>query len=227
MQVVIEDPRLIPIRDKVEAGERLSLRGRRGALPHQRHPGGRLPGQPRARTAARRHHLLQRQPAHQSHRRLRGELPAVRVRQAGARSQGVHHVARRGLAPRRRGLERSGHRIPHRRRAAPGTDAGLVLRDAARPEAALPASAPEGVHDGGDRVPRPAHEDLDPRDAGAAARCRHGFAARRRRGDLQRARAPHHLRSQDRRQRVDRDGAHRAPVGPALQLHDALRPPGE
>ena len=30
----------------------------------------------------------------------------------------------------------------------------------------------------------------------AAARCRHGFAARRRRGGLQRARAPHHLRSQ-------------------------------
>ena len=57
---------------------------------------------------------------------------------------------------RRRGLDRGGHRVPHRRRAASGTDARLVLRDAARPEAALSAGAPEGVHDGGDRLPRAA-----------------------------------------------------------------------
>ena len=42
------------------------------------------------------------------------------------------------------------------------------------------------------------------------ARCRHGLPARRRRRDLLRARAPHHLRSQDRRRRMARDGAHRA-----------------
>ena len=54
------------------------------------------------------------------------------------------------------GWTRSGHRIPHRRRTASGADARLVLRDAARPEAALPAGAPEGLHDGGDRVPRAA-----------------------------------------------------------------------
>ena len=52
----------------------------------------------------------------------------------------------------------------------------------------------------------------------------HGFAAGRRGGDLQRARAPHHLRSQDRRQRMDRDRAHGPPVGAAVELHDALRP---
>ena len=39
----------------------------------------------------------------------------------------------------------------------------------------------------------------------AAARRGHGFAARRRRGDLHRARAAHHLRPQDRRRRVARD----------------------
>jgi hypothetical protein len=39
---------------------------------------------------------------------------------------------------RRRRLERGGHRVPHRRRLAPGTDAGLVLRDAARSQAAVP-----------------------------------------------------------------------------------------
>ena len=43
----------------------------------------------------------------------------------------------RGVASRGRGLERSGHRVPHRRRPASGADAGLVLRDAARTEAAL------------------------------------------------------------------------------------------
>ena len=42
-----------------------------------------LPGEPGARAAARQRHLLQRQPAHQSHRRVRRELPPVRVRQAG------------------------------------------------------------------------------------------------------------------------------------------------
>ena len=77
----------------------------------------------------------------------------VRVRQARQGSQGLHHVARRGVASRGRRLERSGHRVPHRGRAASGADAGLVLRDAARAEAALPAGASEGVHHGGDRLP--------------------------------------------------------------------------
>ena len=224
MQVVIDDPRLVPIRDKVEAGERLSFDDGVALYRTTDILALGLPGQPGARAPARQHHLLQRQPPHQPHRRLRGQLPAVRLRQARARSQGLHHVARRGVASRRRRLERSGHRVPHRRRPASGADARLVLRDAARPEAALPAGAPEGLHHGGDRLPGAAHEDLRPRNAGAPARRRHGFAARRRRRDLQRARAPHHLRSQDRRQRVARDRAHGAPVGAALQLHHALRP---
>ena len=70
--------------------------------------------------------------------------------------EGLHDVARGGLASRGRGLVGSGHRVSHRRRAASGADARLVLRDAARAEAALPAGAPEGVHDGGDRVLRAA-----------------------------------------------------------------------
>ncbi len=76
-----------------------------------------------------------------------------------ARSQGLHHVARRGVASRGRRLERGRHRVPHRRRTASGTDSRLVLPDAARPEAALPAGAPEGLHDGGDRILRAARED--------------------------------------------------------------------
>jgi aminodeoxyfutalosine synthase len=46
------------------------------------------------------------------------------------------------------------------------------------------------------------------RDADQAARGRRGLHARRRRGDLCRARPLHHLRPQDRRRRVARDRAH-------------------
>ena len=54
----------------------------------------------------------------------------------------------------------------------PGAFARLVLRDAARAEAALPGSASEGLHDGRDRLLRAAHEDQPPRSAGAAEGCR-------------------------------------------------------
>ena len=62
------------------------------------------------------------------------------------------------------------------------------------------------------------------RSAGAPARRRHGFDARRRRRNLSRSRAAHHLRSQAHRPAVDRHRPHRAPDGPAFQLHHALRP---
>src|ERR1019366_8323443 len=51
------------------------------------------------------------------------------------------------------GWGEGGHGIPHRRRTAPGIDAGLVLRDAARPQAAVSGRAPEGLHDVGGRLP--------------------------------------------------------------------------
>ena len=159
MQPTVEDARLKPILEKVQAGERLSYDdglalyrtfdllavGYMANLVRERMHGNR--------------DLLQRQPPHQSHRRVRGELQAVRLRQACARSQGVHHVARRGVAPRRRRLERSHHGVPHRRRAAPRTDPRLVLRDAARTQAALSAGPSEGVHHGRDRLPGAADED--------------------------------------------------------------------
>src|SRR5437868_13231902 len=46
-------------------------------------------------------YLLQRQPAHQSHRRVRGELPPLRIRQEGERSEVVHHVSGAGVGDRR------------------------------------------------------------------------------------------------------------------------------
>ena len=54
MQVVFDDPRLNPIRDKVEAGERLSFDDGVTLYRTTRYPGARLPGQPGARAPARR-----------------------------------------------------------------------------------------------------------------------------------------------------------------------------
>ena len=61
------------------------------------------------------------------------------------------------------------------------------------------------------------------RGARAAGRGRARLAARRRRRDLRRSRAPEDLRRQGRRRRLARDPSRRAPDGPAHQLHDALR----
>ncbi len=113
------------------------LRRRPRALPFERSAGARLHGEHRARAHARRCHLFQRQPPYQSDRRLRRQLPAVRVRQAEARSEFLHDVARTGLGDGGQGLERGHHRVPHRRRPASGTESRLVLPDAARPEGAL------------------------------------------------------------------------------------------
>ena len=76
-------------------------------------------------------------------------------------------------------------------------------------------------------------QDQRARSAPAPERRRHGFPAGRRRRNLPRSRAPHHLRSQTDRPAVDRHRPHRPPDGFALQLHHALwphrdgrRPPG-
>ena len=135
------------------------------------------------------------------------------------------HVAREIWERAGEGYIGGDHRVSHRRRAASGTHRRLVLRDAARPEAALSAGASEGVHDGGDRLLRRALQDCPYEEVLQQLQgCRHGFDARRRRRDLHRARAAHHLRPQDRRRRVAGDRAHGAQDGPEEQLHDALRP---
>src|SRR5579862_8873291 len=137
-------------------------------------------GQPGARTPAWVRHILQCEPPHQPDRCLRGELPAVCVRQAREGPQSLHHVARRGLVSRGRGLDRGRNGVSHRGGLASGADPRLVLRDAARAEGALSAGASEGLHHGGGGVPGPARQDFRPRCTGTLARRRHGFAAGRR-----------------------------------------------
>ena len=200
------------------------LRRRHHPLPHSRPARRRLAGQSSARTHARQRHVLQRQPPHQSHRCVRRQLPPLRLRQASQGSQSLHHVARTGVGSRRPRIFRSRHRIPHRRRTASRIDARLVLPDAARLEGPFPAGAFEGVHHGRDRLSGAALETHFATRPGRAERRGHGFAPRRRRRDLSRSRAPHHLRPQNHGRPVARSGAHRAPTRPALQLHHAVRP---
>ena len=66
----------------------------------------------------------------------------------------------------------------------------------------FPAGPHQGFHHGGGRLSWRKRAKLSiQRDSGETERRWSGFNARRRRGDLRRPRAPHHLRSQDRRRR--------------------------
>jgi len=113
MQVLFEDPRLTPVRQKVEAGERLSFED--GVTLYRTHDilaVGYLANLVRERLHG--NTPISTSTAISIHRCLRSQLPPLRLRQARARSQSLHHVARRGLAARGRRLHRSGHRVPHR-----------------------------------------------------------------------------------------------------------------
>ena len=86
------------IAEKLDAGERLDVRGRRAAVRVPGSAGARLAGESRAREAARRAHLLQLQHPARSDQRLRRELSVLLVRAAAARRPRlVHDVARAGL----------------------------------------------------------------------------------------------------------------------------------
>ena len=86
MTPVFEDPRLRADPRQGRGRRAAVLRGRPDAVPHSRSAGRRLDGEPGARAPARQQDLLQRQPPHQSHRCLRGQLQAVRLRQAEPRT---------------------------------------------------------------------------------------------------------------------------------------------
>ena len=79
-EVIAVTLRFAAIRDKVRAARAAVARRRRGALPPPQPARGGRAGQRGARAAARRPHLLQPQPAHQRHQRLRGELHVLLVR---------------------------------------------------------------------------------------------------------------------------------------------------
>ena len=83
---------------RLEAGRAPGARRRRPPVRGARPAGRRLAGQPRARAAPRRPHLLQPQHPPRGDERLRRELPVLLVRAAEAgRRRRVHDVARAGL----------------------------------------------------------------------------------------------------------------------------------
>ena len=126
MPVVIDDRRLIPIREKVEAGERLSLEdgvtlyrtsdilalGYLANLVRER-----LHGDTTYFNVNR--HI---NPTDVCVASCRLCAFGKRVRDPKAYTMSLEEVWHRAGE----GLERSGHRVPHRRRTASGADAGLV-----------------------------------------------------------------------------------------------------
>ena len=164
MRARIDRAGLGDIADKLDAGVRLELEDGVRAVRSAGPAGGRRAGQPRAREAPRRAHVLQLQPAARADQRVRGELPVLLVRAPEGRlARRLHDVARRGVAEAARARGSAAHRDPHRQRPAPGA-AVLVLRGAARRLQAHQAGrAPEGVHGGRDRVLR-RHVRQDRRD---------------------------------------------------------------
>ena len=115
------------------------------------------------------------------------------------------------------------HRSPRRQRPAPGSAVRLLHGDAARLQADPSGHPPEVLHRGRDRVLRRSLRHDRRAGAARAAGGRPRFAARRRRGDLRRARAAEDLPRQVRHRSLPRDPPHRAPARHALERHDALR----
>ena len=159
MPVVIDDPHLIPIRSKVEAGERLSFED--GVTLYRSNDilaVGYLANLVRERLHGNTTYFNVNRhinPTDVCVASCRLCAFGKQVRDPKAYTMSLDEVWHRAGE----GLQRGGDGVPHCGRPASRTDAGLVLRDAARLEAALSAGASEGVHDGGDRLLGAAHED--------------------------------------------------------------------
>ena len=139
-------------------------RRRSHPLPHGRHPRRRLAGEPRARAHVGKRRLLQRQPPHQSHQRVRGRVPAVRLRPQEGHARCLHH----GASKKRFRSAASGYTEAVTEfhivgGLHPDLPFQYFLDLVSRLQAALPAGAPEGVHHGGDRVPGEARQAVHSR----------------------------------------------------------------
>ena len=156
------------------------------------------PRQPRPRSAPRQPGLLQRQPLPEPHEPLLGGLRALRLGQEGQRARRLRDGDRRVRRGGRQGLQRGGHRVPHRRRppsdlALSGYYTGLMR--------ALKERFP-GVHLKAwtmvelDWIAQVGKQDAR-RDDRGAPRGRHGLLPGRRRRDLREARPRRHLHEQD------------------------------
>ena len=112
--------RLDQIEEKVKRGERLDFADGMELFMTQGPPARRAAGQPGARAAARRPHVLQRQHALRGHQRVRGQLQLLRLSEAGRGHAGRAHDHARGRLGRAARLPRSqANRAAHGQRAQP------------------------------------------------------------------------------------------------------------
>ena len=157
-------------------------------------------------------HLLQLQHPPRSDQRLRRELPVLLVRAPEAgRCRRLHDVARAGLGQAAAARRSAAHRSPRRQRPASGPAVRLLHGAAARLQADPARHPPEVLHRGRDRVLRRSLRHDRRAGAARADGGRARFAARRRRRDLRRARAPEDRARQVRHRSLPRDSPHRAP----------------
>ena len=159
-------PILKPIRDKVEAGERLSLDD---GLVLER-PDVPLPEVGELANLVRERKngncgLLQHQHAPQPDERLRLSLRVLRVPLRPARPEGLRDERRADPRPRGRGGRQRLHRDAHRRRPAPPDEVRLVRQRHPHPARGLSRAAPQGLDARRDRLVLPAGEEDRPRDA--------------------------------------------------------------
>ena len=173
----------------------------------------RLAGQPRAREAPRRPHLLQLQHPPRSDQRLRRELSVLLVRAAQARRRRrLHDVARAGVGQAAAARPSAADRSPRRQRPASRPAVRLLHGAAARLQTHPARHPPEMLHGRRDRVLRRSLRHDRRAGAARADGGRTRFAARRRRGNLRRARAPEDRQRQVRHRSLPRDPSHRAPA---------------
>ena len=116
------------------------------------------------------------------------------------------------------------HRDAHRRRPAPPEEVRLVPQHHPHAARGVSRAAPEGLDAGRDRLVLPAGEQERPRGSGRHDRRRPRQPARRRGGDFSSRGPQPDLRAQGRRPPLVRHPSHGPRTRPALELHDALRP---
>ena len=221
-----ETSRLGAIREKVEAGQRLSFEdGLALEESNDLFALGRA-GQPGPRAEERQLRLLQRQHAPQPDERLRlHAATSAPSAPTSTRPEGYVMTDEQILERGRAGARARRDRAAHRRRAAPPAAVRVVRRRRPLDPRGLPRAAPQGVHRRRDRVLRQDRPAVDRArssseliDAGLGSLP--GGGAEIFHPEVREQICEHKADDRDWLD-VHRDGP---PARPALQRHDALRP---
>ena len=146
------DEPLRAIREKVEAGKRLSFEDGLALEASNDLFALGLDGRPGARAIQRQFHVLQREYAHQPDQRVRLHLRLLRVPGRPGRRPGLRDGPRPDRRARPAGQRPRGHRAAHRRRAAPQAAFWLLRRRRPLGQGSRPRDSRQGLHGRRDRV---------------------------------------------------------------------------